>query len=65
MLIQHNPTILFSFIINTGYIMEGAKNCVKNFYQQIMKSITAQAREPPGFRAFPQQKHLLATIMIT
>lgn len=34
-------------------------------YQQKMKSRTAQAREPVGFKAFPQQKHRLAIIIRT
>ena len=32
--------------------------------QQVMKRMTAQALEPPGFKAFPQQKHRLATIIM-
>jgi len=42
------------------------RDCVKyRFYQQIRKSIMPQALEPPGLRALPQQKHRLATIIMT
>ena len=38
---------------------------IGNSYQQMRKSMMAQALEPPGLRAFPQQKQRLATMIMT
>jgi len=44
------------------------KNCPTEFedinrtYQQTMKRMSAQALDPPGVKAFPQQKQRLAAI---
>jgi type II secretory pathway component PulM len=40
-------------------------SAIKKNTQQIRKSIMPQALEPPGLRALPQQKHRLATIIMT
>lgn len=54
------------YLVWWAFLTEAANNhtsvVMKNI-QQVMKRINAQALEYPGFKAFPQQKHWLETIM--